>query len=87
MYKRFALMMLLVFTVMLFAPVLFAEEGAAAQGEAVSLKEANPDVAKWAIITAGIAMMFASSIGTIAQSNAVKTACLGIARNFSFPSN
>ncbi len=80
MHKRMALFALLALAALLFSPMVFAEE-TAAEGETVDLKTSNPEVAKWAIIIAGIAMTFASSVGALAQSLAVRTACLGIARN------
>jgi F-type H+-transporting ATPase subunit c len=79
MKKRFALFVLLALAVMLFCPTLFA--AAAPAGQTVDLKTSNPEVAKWAVIIAGIAMTIASSVGALAQAIAVRQACKGIARN------
>lgn len=81
MEKRIALFALLALAALLFSPVVFAQETTAAEEATVDLKTSNPEVAKWAIIIAGLAMAIASSVGAMAQSIAVRTACIGIARN------
>ena len=84
MEKRTALFILLALAIMLFSSTLFAEGTATATGTtgaSLDLKKTNPEVAKWAVIIAGIAMTIASSVGALAQAVAVRQACKGIARN------
>jgi F-type H+-transporting ATPase subunit c len=41
----------------------------------------NPDIIKWAIITAGFALAIAAAFGALGQSRAIGAAVEGIARN------
>lgn len=75
------LLLLIAAMAMIILPAItMAQENPAAKATG-SLKETNPEVAKWILIMAGLAMSFASSVGAIAQTIAVKSACEGISRN------
>ena len=68
--RKYALFLLAVVAVSLFAPVAFAQEGAAAAA-----------VTNWVAITSGFAMAIASAAGGYAQAKATAAACEGLARN------
>jgi F-type H+-transporting ATPase subunit c len=67
--KRYALFLLTVIAISLFAPVAFAQ-GAPAAAET-----------NWVAITSGFAMAIASAAGGYAQAKATAAACEGLARN------
>lgn len=83
MHKKFALVLLIMTLTFIFMSyVALAQEHKPADTAVTgNLKDTNPEVAKWSVIIAGIAMALASSVGAIAQTSAVKAACEGIARN------
>jgi F-type H+-transporting ATPase subunit c len=82
MHKKLMFLLLISAVAMITLPsILMAQEKQAAAETAVDLKESNPEVAKWLLIMAGLAMAFASSVGAIAQTLAVRSACEGISRN------
>jgi F-type H+-transporting ATPase subunit c len=68
--KRYALFLLGVVAVIMFAPAAFAQGTA---GEAVATN--------WVAITSGFAMAIASAAGGYAQAKATAAACEGLARN------
>src|SRR5271155_618731 len=68
--RKYALFLLAVVAVILFAPAAFAQGG---PGGAV---ETN-----WVAITSGFAMAIASAAGGYAQAKATAAACEGLARN------
>jgi F-type H+-transporting ATPase subunit c len=68
--RKYALFLLAVVAVSLFAPVAFAQEGAAAAS-----------TTNWVAITSGFAMAIASAAGGYAQAKATAAACEGLARN------
>jgi F-type H+-transporting ATPase subunit c len=68
--RKYALFLLAVVAVSLFAPVAFAQEGAAAAS-----------ATNWVAITSGFAMAIASAAGGYAQAKATAAACEGLARN------
>jgi F-type H+-transporting ATPase subunit c len=69
--RRYALFLLGVIVVIMFAPAVFAQ-GAA--GEPAS-------ATNWVAITSGFAMAIASAAGGYAQAKATAAACEGLARN------
>jgi F-type H+-transporting ATPase subunit c len=83
MHKKLAFFLLIsTLTLIFLSPVVMAENKQTTAGAtAGTLKDTNPEVAKWSIIMAGLAMALASSIGAIAQTISVKSACEGISRN------
>jgi F-type H+-transporting ATPase subunit c len=83
MHKKLAFFLLIsTLTLIFLSPVIMAEnKQTTADATVGNLKDTNPEVAKWSIIMAGLAMALASSVGAIAQTSAVKSACEGIARN------
>lgn len=82
MHKRIMFLLLIsALTLIILPSILMAEENPAAAEAAVDLKDSNPEVAKWLLIMAGLAMALASSVGAIAQTLAVRSACEGISRN------
>jgi F-type H+-transporting ATPase subunit c len=68
--KRYALFLLAVLAISLFAPVAFAQGGAPAASET-----------NWVAITSGFAMAIASAGGAYGQALATAAACEGLARN------
>jgi F-type H+-transporting ATPase subunit c len=68
--KRYALFLLGVVAVIMFAPAAFAQGTA---GEATATN--------WVAITSGFAMAIASAAGGYAQAKATAAACEGLARN------
>ena len=71
--RRFFLFVgLMVLGVGLVSPV-YAQEAVRAAG--------NPDVVKWAIITAGFALAIAAAFGALGQAKGLSAAVEGIARN------
>ncbi|MGA8223575.1 MAG: ATP synthase F0 subunit C [Candidatus Acidiferrales bacterium] len=68
--KRYALFLLAVIAISIFAPVAFAQGGSAAAAET-----------NWVAITSGFAMAIASAAGGYAQAKATAAACEGLARN------
>jgi F-type H+-transporting ATPase subunit c len=83
MNKKLAFFLLISTLILIFlSPAVMAETKQTNAGATVgSLKDTNPEVAKWSIIIAGFAMALASSIGAIAQTISVRSACEGISRN------
>lgn len=83
MHKKLAFFLLIsTLTLIFLSPVIMAEnKQTTTDATAGNLKDTNPEVAKWSIIMAGLAMALASSVGAIAQTSAVKAACEGISRN------
>lgn len=73
------LLMISALALIILPSVMMAAENPAEA--AVDLKDSNPEVAKWLLIMAGLAMALASSVGAIAQTLAVRSACEGISRN------
>jgi F-type H+-transporting ATPase subunit c len=69
--RRYALLLLAVIAVVLFAPAAFAQE---AGGGAAS-------AANWVALAAGFSMAIASAGGAIGQGLATAHACEGLARN------
>jgi len=69
--KRYALFLLAVLAISLFAPAAFAQEAAGAAGSATN----------WVAITSGFAMAIASAAGGYSQAKATGAACEGLARN------
>ena len=69
--RRYALFLLGVVLVIMFAPAVFAQGTA---GEAAS-------ATNWVAITSGFAMAIASAAGGYAQAKATAAACEGLARN------
>jgi F-type H+-transporting ATPase subunit c len=69
--RRYALLLLAVITIVLFAPAAFAQE---TSGGAAS-------VTNWVALAAGFSMAIASAGGAIGQGLATAHACEGLARN------
>lgn len=69
--KRYALFLLGVVLVIVFAPAAFAQEAAGGAAGATN----------WVAITSGFAMAIASAAGGYAQARATAAACEGLARN------
>jgi F-type H+-transporting ATPase subunit c len=69
--KRYALFLLGVLAIALFAPAAFAQEGGSSAASA----------ANWIAIAAGFSMAIASAGGAIGQGIATAHACEGLARN------
>jgi F-type H+-transporting ATPase subunit c len=67
--RKFAVVLLAILAISLFAPAAFAAEGAPANG------------ANWVVITAGFSMAIASAACGYAQSKASAAASEGMARN------
>ena len=68
--RKYALFLLAVVALSLFAPVAFAQEGGAVAS-----------ATNWVAITSGFAMAIASAAGGYAQAKATAAACEGLARN------
>ena len=69
--RRYALLLLAVIAMVLFAPAAFAQESGGGAASA----------AGWVVIAAGFSMAIASAGGAIGQGLATAHACEGLARN------
>ena len=69
--RKYALFLLAVLAISLFAPAVFAQGGAAAEVPATN----------WVALAAGFSMAIASAGGAIGQGMATAHACEGLARN------